>query len=163
MPDPANIAAIYDLEQALEKAIAAVYESNQIAAYTSQTAPELQKKRPRVEIVATIGAGQGQFITHPQYRGVECETAWAVAFTIRAITAAGVEVHNAFRTQARYLAHTLRGVINDGAYMKNHYLNSCMDSGTSPTYEPQQGDYQTDLTFTGGLSVQRNAWQLLTQ
>lgn len=182
IPSAQNIAMIYALEKAAELGFKTYLESAGVKTFAgSLLIPssgdadldkanvaagyniiDFQKDRPRVEIFATLGAGKQQFIPHPQYPDVECETLWDITIAFNALTRADMMVHDAYRTMVRYLTHSARGVINGVGGMENHYLGTITDGGTSPVEVPEQGIFRTILSINSMISVQANAWALLT-
>jgi len=181
IPATNNIAAIYDLERVGEVALSNYFKLAGINAFTSQAIPgtgdaeadaalvaqgytllDFQRDRPRVEIFSTIGGGKGRFIPHPQFSGVECETQWDIQFQLFLVTEPDMRTHAAFRTLVRYLVHSARGTINALDPLTRHYLSTFVDGGTSPVEKPEEGTFQTRIILGSTISVQSDAWQLLT-
>ena len=54
---------LYDFETAIESAVQQIFEANEIHAYTSFSAPEMERVRPRVEIEFQTGAATGHRVT----------------------------------------------------------------------------------------------------
>lgn len=180
-PTPQAIAAVYDFERVLEFALKTVLEAAQLKAFTSQAVPagnddaqnadlvaqgyellDFQKDRPRVEIEFVCGAGQRQFVPHPD-TGVETEAAWKGQYLLKLVTAADMRLHSALRTMVRYQMQKLRGTINDVAPMTLHNLQLLTDAGTSPVITPEDGVFLSTMNFDIDFSIQADAWaQLVT-
>jgi len=151
---------IYAFEQIFEDAAKALFAAQAINAFTSQDAPDFQKDRPRVEITFTPGAGQGRFI---QINGEHRETAWKGQYLFRVVTDASAEVHNSFRSNVRAIVHgSLRSIAGTAPMIRHMLQPFYMDGGTSPSYSPQDGVYESQMTFDINFSVQADAWAALT-
>lgn len=179
-PSAENIAAIYGVKKVVEQAFAVYFTAAGLKAYTSISQPttgdsaadaalvaegwsiiDFQKDRPRVEIFATRGAGKGQYIPHPQFPKVECETAWDIKIELFLVTAADMRIHVANQVMVDYLMAAARGSINAVAPLTRHYLAQFTDGGTSPVEKPQEGVFTTRFNFSSMISVQADAWSLL--
>lgn len=172
------IAAVYDIERALELAFKTAFTAAGITAFTSQMVAstgdaagdavlvaqgydiiDFQKDRPRAEIFVQLGAGQQQWLCNLT-TGEEMEQAWAFNCAVTIVSAADIRQHAALRTMSRFIIQTLRGRVNNVA-LKKHCVNHVIDGGTAPTIKSETGDFETRLTFSGGVSIQRDAFATL--
>lgn len=169
-----QIAAVYDFESVLERTLQTLFNNELITSFTCQDfgamkddgkgnqvpVIDFQKDRPRVEILFTAGAGQGQF--RPlTVDGVEVpvETSFKGQYRLDIVTAADIKIHAAYRTLIRYLLHTQLLSVNGVDPMTLHRIHRFqMDAGTSPTYKPDEGTLRTILTFDIDFSIQDDAW-----
>ncbi len=151
---------IYMLEFILPESARQVMIANEITAYTDFVPPELQKERPRVEIMFMVGQGKGMF-PRP-VNGIPVEVAWMGSFQFILITEANMATHSRFVSKVRALMHRIGPMINNVQPMQNHKLQPfSIDAGTSSTFKSEEGFYQTALGLNVNISVQDNAWQLI--
>ncbi len=160
---------IYDFEGIVEGAISAVFIDGGVTALTSISDPELQKERPRVEVVYSHGAGMNRFVMvtsdgspaiaddpYPFRR----ESAWRGSLKIDVITEANPVAHRAFRSKVRSMMANIWTAVNE-THLPNHKLQFASDGGTTPTYDSTKGFYVSSLLYNTDLSVQADAWSLL--
>jgi len=176
-PNAEKLAALYDFRNVLETALQAVFTANQVTAFTTQDfgktkddgkgnqvpVIDFQRARPRSEITFTEGPGRGQFrplIVEGQETAVE--TSFSGTFTIHCITEAKIQIHAAYVVMVRYLMHTMVPRINGVDPMVYHRVHSFVkDASTSPTFEPENGVFQTQLRFEVDFSIQDDAWETI--
>lgn len=154
------VSDIYNLEAVVENSIQAVFTASSVVSFTTQQLADLQKGRPRVEIEYINGAGHERWI---KVNGYPRETAWKGTVKLELITNADISIHSAYRTQIRSIMHGLSQTVNEVAPMTLHNIHQFLiDGGTSPKWVPQEGSYQTTMNFEINLSVQANAWAILS-
>lgn len=177
MPSNEQLAAVYDFENVLEKALQALFTTAEIKSFTTQDFGALkddgagnqvpvidfQNERPRVEILFTTGAGQGQF--RPLIVGgveVPVETSFKGRYQLDLITEAKIQIHSAYRTRIRGFMHTQLLGVNGTDPMTLHRIHRFqMDAGTSPTFHAAEGYLRTILQFDIDFSIQDSAWATL--
>ncbi|HZQ47834.1 MAG TPA: hypothetical protein VFC07_12520, partial [Verrucomicrobiae bacterium] len=118
------------------------------------------RDRPRVEILFTPGAGQGQFrpLRISSDREIPVETSWSGQFKLDVITLPDIRVHRQFVTAVRFVMHTQLYLLN-GNYLDRHRIQvDVKDSGTTPAMESDKGDFQTTLLTDIDFSIQDEAW-----
>lgn len=179
MPTAAQIAAIYDFKNLLERALAAVFTANGIKNFTSQSVGStgnaaqdaaleaegfqimsFQRDRPRAEIDFTPGAGQGRW--HPlAVDGVKVpvESCWSGTYRVLIVTKPDIREHNAFVCLIRFLMQTMGARINNVAPLTAHCVApQFRDTGTTPTTKSEDGAFETLLQYDLTFSVQADAW-----
>lgn len=168
---------LYDFEGIVEAAGKAVLEAQGLNAATTLEAPQFQKVRPRVEIRYTHGAGLNRFVaivdgavvtpetaaglTAAQLFYARRETAWQCGLEFRLLTAADMAVHSEYRAEVRAALAQFWLLINGGV-LTRHKLELGQDKGSSGVLvAPEEGIYRTDMSFSGSISVQQDAWAAL--
>lgn len=177
MPSDQQLADVYDFENVLETALQALFNAAEIKSFTTQDfgktkdngqgtqvpVIDFQKDRPRVEILFTVGAGQGQF--RPLLVGgaeVPVETSFKGQYRLDIITSAEMAIHAAYRTRLRAFLHTQLLGVNGTDPMTLHRIHRFQqDGGTSPTFKPEEGVLRTILIFNIDFSIQDEAWATL--
>lgn len=179
MPTAAQIAAVYDFKNILERALAAVFTANGVKNFTSQSVPttgdatqdaaleaegwqilNFQRDRPRAEIDFSPGAGLGRW--HPlavDGVAVAVESCWGGTFRVLVVTKPDIREHNAFVCLIRFLLQTMGARINNVAPLTKHAVApQFRDTGTTPTTKAEDGAFQTMLQYDLTFSVQADAW-----
>jgi hypothetical protein len=155
-----NEEKVYMFEFIFPESVRLIMQDRQITAYTDFVPPELQKERPRAEIVFIPAAGQSRF---RRVNGIARESAWAGSFQFTLITAPDMAIHGRYVSKIRALIHQLYDLINMADPMSNHKLQEfSIDSGTSGTFKADEGYYQTIINLAVNVSIQDNAWTLIT-
>lgn len=164
---------LYDFERVLEKATRAVFVAVEIKAFTTYAVPksgdsaiddqletyDLQKDKPRAEIMFTPGAGQGHF---KLVNSVERETCWKGQLRIDIVSEDDMRIHSALRVKVRALMHGFRELVNSVEPMQYHKVQFCADAGSTPALQIQEGELVTTMLFDIDFSVQDDAWALIT-
>ena len=148
---------LYDDSGAIENALVAVIVADPAAPsacaiYTSLDDPELQRKRPRIEIVFSAGAGQHRLVrlNDPTLRpapGCLPDSAFKGQLKIEIITAAVITIHTAYRVYARRLMATVVPDLNDGKKLPLWMIDSISFGGMTPRYAPETGVYQSTALY----------------
>lgn len=173
------ITDIYDFLTPTEDAIAAAFKANEIACFTplgqqkfaedeatlgEKERQDFQRPRPRLDIVLHPGPGKGILRPAAGYRitsGHLREKAWACSLMISVITAAEILVHRAYLARVLFLCDTLAHDANATRLLTHHFLQSIRCQGGTVGYHPQDGNFETQLTFDVDLSVKEDAWDSL--
>jgi hypothetical protein len=143
---------IYDDSSAIENALLMVMASDPNAPdganlYTSLSDPELQKERPRLELVFSAGAGQRRLVppkkdlTLRNAVGVLQDAAFKGQLKIEIVTRAEIKIHTAYRVYVRRLMATVVPALNDGVKLPLWQIDSISFGGLTPHYSPQEGVY----------------------
>jgi hypothetical protein len=182
-PSAEQIAALFDFPGIMEPALKGLFTLREIKAFTTQAVPstgdaaadqvltgqgfdiiDFQRDRPRVEIMFTPGAGQGQFrpLQITDDTAVPVETSWSGQFKLEVITAPDVRIHRAFVTAVRFIMHTQLYTLNGNFLDKHRIQVDVKDGGTSPMMHADEGAFQTTQLFDLDFSIQDDAWATLT-
>jgi len=176
-----QLTSIEDLRTVLENAFASAL--NEVCTvFTRLQAGLIQKNRPRIEIVATIGQATGarrafpndnppvtRFVRWNFTVKFECIVEPQTALTQQAGESdaaflARVEQNNILLSQlvadVRAFASTAAQVSwNDFLNFPNHFIAEPMrDAGSPSVIETQKGTERTSLNFTGQIGVRETAW-----
>jgi hypothetical protein len=166
--------AIYDFESVVETAIKAVFTAASLTCVTSQDPPQLQTARPYVIAEFQLGNGEQRFVVIDPATGLSPvaptlplwkyrrESAWSCTIRFSLITDADIAAHGAFRAQVRGLLGQLGLAINDSTILPHHYLEITREGGSgSLMAHATEGYFRTDMTYSGKISVQADAWTAL--
>lgn len=150
---------IYSFETIFAQALQAVLNGRDVRSYTILDAPNFQNDRPRTEIIFVPGSGRGRW--NPARADLR-ETAWKGAYNLFLITDANVQAHSAYVALVRSIMHGIDTAINGAEPMTRHRLQAFFrDGGTSPSYKPEDGVYETRMIYEVDFSVQADAWAAL--
>lgn len=160
-----SVETVYDPESECELAIGAQL-TNAIATFTPSDAPQFQKERARVEVVCALGAGQGHMQDIDEdpsgdYR--PREDAWAMQFRVMVVTQADIKSHRSVLALMRKTMAELPWTINGTATgMQNHFIGRPMvHQSSSRMFKTADGLFQTQMVYSGIISVHRDAWDKL--
>jgi Concanavalin A-like lectin/glucanases superfamily len=171
--NPANVAAVYNFEGAIEPAISRLFIAAGIIGYTSQgkinadgsinPKLDLQKDRPRTETVLTKGAGKLQWHlvndTDP-YESIR-ETMWQGSVEVALITAADPVVHFLYLAMVRNICAGIPIAVN-GITLLLHVIHAPVrEAGESHQYDQENGLYITRLNYNIDFSIHADGWALL--
>lgn len=151
---------LYDFETAIEGAVKTYLTENSLKAYVSSDDPELQRERPRVEIVCNVGAMTDHRSTHnTEYR----PDTYVGTVTLTVITDSTASTHSQFRAGVRYLMGAVESALSDDANGVNerlplHSINRFVEAGTSPTYKADEGSYESQIVFEIHFNIRPAAW-----
>ena len=157
-----NLQHVYSPESQIEDAIDTVLTADGITVYTPLKDPVFQKKRPRVEAIVIAGPGRGILIPKTgsiSVPGSAREQEWDGRLEFIIVTEADIMIHRCMIADVRYYAATMLDRIN--GVMKLHVLLSMRDSGSTPTYSPETGVYNTSLVYSINYRVLDGAWALV--
>ncbi len=155
----------YDIEGAVESALKSFFTSQEIAAYTTNDIAELQKTRPRVEVVLQLGNENGHnSAIAPYYR----PDTFSASLLIGVVTNAkddntGTVEHAQFRARVRNAMAKARTLLKadadgDDTLLPYHGILDIVESGTSPAYEPQDGHYISRINYSLIINIRPDAW-----
>lgn len=148
---------VYMFEFIFPEALRLVFAAMDLTAYTNFVPPQLQKERPRAEIIFIPGAGKG--VINP---ASQRESAWSGNFKVDLITAPDIALHAAYVSKVRSRLGNIVPEINAVPPMENHAIAYPLrDGGTSAAYASERGDFMTTLIYELDFSIQATAWALL--
>lgn len=168
---------IYDPLSPAEAALAALFKANEITCYTplgeqmeaeeaAAQDPTVQfiKKRPRVEVLVTLGASHGWLFPHRGVRaasGFMREKARQASLLVKIVTDANIALHRQFQAQVLFVLDTAGEAIRNTTAMPNHTINRIKVGGTSLNYLPENGIFETSVSCDLDISVNDTAWPAL--
>lgn len=157
---------IYDFENILPKAVASVFSAAGLTVYTAASNPELQKTRPRVEVIFKLGTAFSPPVIDPAtvVNGAGLNSGrnmgWNGTLNIHAITdadAPGKLVHAQYRAMVRAIAGGLMGQIN-GNNLPFHKLQNLQEESQTHGIREADGYEQSTITFSAAFTIQFGAW-----
>lgn len=161
-----TILDVFDVETEVENATEYVFKNLSTYApsiYTILDPKTFQKERPRVEVLCRRGAGTDKHLVHTEITGLELEIedCWDLEINAAVITDADITSLRQFSAVVRYIMARLPALINTGTApgLVNHFLaHPIFSEGDSLIYKPEDGVYQTHMTFKTIVSIHQNAW-----
>lgn len=119
-----------------------------------------QKKRPRVEIEARTGAAEG--VHYPELDktpvgGICHDQAHLFSVTLSCITEPNITAHREYVTIVRAAMATIVTDANATGPLTLHAIQELNDSGSSRRYKTTDGSFQTDIIYTGRITMQEDA------
>ena len=171
MPESLDFNTLYQhedyLEAAFEKWLNENAELNLIGTAavdgvdnTEGAADEFQKKRPRVECYAVIGAPVGNpphFVFDAQ--ALRRENGWHATISLGVITAPEPKIHAAYSGAVRNIMATADEVLSgDNPYLPFHEVSQCFSAESSRDLKPENGYFLTHLTFNIIFAIQISAF-----
>jgi hypothetical protein len=182
--------SIYDFETPVEVAFAIAFGASEISVYTPSndglvtaawvlanpqlatrvlSAITFQKERPRIELLARIGAARG--LNYPAsgvqpIGGYAHEMARHLGITIKVITNLEILQHRQFVAQVRGQMATILVQINGdetqdntitGQQLTIHRIPILDEAGATNAYTTEDGNFVTDLNYAGQITVQESA------
>ena len=175
-----QIAALFDFPGIFEPALKSLLTAREIKAFTTQAVSstgdagadhelidqgfeiiDFQRDRPRVEILFTPGAGQGQFrpLRISELQEIPIETSWSGQYKLDVITLPDIRAHREFVTAVRFIVHTQLYTLNGNILDKHRIQVDFKDAGSSPALEADKGSFQTVMLFDLDFSIQDDAWK----
>lgn len=162
-----NILDVYDMEPQLEGAIAGALTDAGLKACTPLTVKDFQTERPRYEVVFKVGTAhpkgpQGQRQLMPQTQ-TQRDVAWRGDFSVICVTDSEQASHaamGAFRAKLRYYMPMLPKLAN-GKYLKFHNINFITETGTNPSYMPEDGIWLSSIMYSVDFSINNVGLKLL--
>ncbi len=157
---------IYDFETAIENAAATSLTAAGLTTLNTTSSIDLQKSRPRVELMFVNGAGRNQWFTPPAliptsiYAGRR-ETAWRGQMKVGVVTASDFKVHSSFRATARAKIHGI--VIGMNKALPLHCVEMIYDRGCSVVQKPQDDEFLTSMIFEIDFCIRATSWALVQQ
>lgn len=166
MTDP-NILDVYDMEPQLEAAIASVLTAGGLKACTPLTVKDFQTERPRYEVVFKVGSshpkgstGQRQLMPQTQ---IQRDVAWRGEFSVICVTDSEQDSKQSmgyFRAKLRYL-QPLLPILSNGVLLPYHNIQFVTETGTTPTYSPEDGLWLSSIMYAIDFSINNSALKLL--
>jgi hypothetical protein len=186
---------VYDFETPVEMALAIAIGASNICVYTAtndgfvtpawQSAnPALtdyvlstqvfQMKRPRVDLVAQVGAAAGHNFPETGFDpiGGYCHDGGRMlALNLTLVTDTQILKHRQYIAEVRgVMATILRRINGDlilpdaitGAQLMNHRIAELSETGSTAAYKNNEGYYTTVLQYAGPLTMQQDAIEALT-
>ncbi|MGC3961326.1 MAG: hypothetical protein QM813_26385 [Verrucomicrobiota bacterium] len=160
-----NINDLYDFETAIESGFKNLFASNDLKAFTSNDGDDDKRPRPRVELFFTVGAETGHRLGALPYFRADAFAGQLLVIVVSNTrpVEVGTQEHSEFRSAVRnlmakatYLLKVNREAAND--MMPNHAVHSVVHSGSTPSYESDQGYYETTIQYDLKFSIQPEAW-----
>jgi len=154
---------IYDVEGAIEAAAKALFP-DQVKVYTPGGDVELQKVRPRFEVIAVLGAWTGKRLTAAVGATTLVQTrecAWEFKLQVEVITESAIKVHREYVAKGRAIMARFCPAVNGVSLLNHQIMHPVATLSSSPTYKDADGFYRTTLTYSGKVSVQNDKWDAL--
>jgi Ser/Thr protein kinase RdoA (MazF antagonist) len=178
---------VYQFETVFETAIAQVLASQLFTVYTPSNdeflteeftaahpdlvpylpnGQEFQKHRPRIEAVFVLGAGKGHLhIINPKRKPVSGsmpETSYNARIEFAAVTESKAQIHRAYLAKLRRNMDTIREALNETSHLQYHSIQQLRPSGSSSTYQTEDGYYETGLVYELDFCIRQDAWTALS-
>lgn len=155
---------IYDFETIFPDAAKAVFIQSGLQAFSLSDVADFQQIRPRVEIVfKTLGEAQPKRLAIlPD--GSKRTSCFRGELRIRAISdtdAPGKAAHSSYRAAVRSVIGGLEAALNGNA-LTRHKINFTVAGAEETGVNTANGWQETRFPFTVDVSIQQDAWQLLT-
>lgn len=171
---------LYNFENAVEPAVARVFVGAGLIAYTAngkiladgtvdpidQATPDLsqvlQKDRPRVEIMFTLGAGKLRWHLIKDSDPVEnaVETMWGASLAVDLITEADPVRHFDWLSLVRRICPTIQQV--NGTTLLYHKIHGPIRyAGESHAYNGKDGYFLTKTNLNFDFSIHADGWALI--
>lgn len=165
--DNTDILNVYNMEPQFEAAIAAALTAGGLKACTPATVKDFQTERPRYEVVFKVGSSQpkgnvGQRWIMPQTM-IQRDVAWKGEFSVICVTDSEQDSKDSmgyFRAILRYLQPLLPKLAN-GIALPYHNINFVTETGTAPTYQPEDGLWMSSIMYAIDFSINSSALDLL--
>lgn len=170
---------IYDFFTPLEEAVASVFDKSGVTCYTplgeqrldanAASDPSLeqsfQKRRPRVELALSLGPSAGMLRAESGRRaaaGHLREKCRRCTLHVNVVTEPDIVKHRSFVATVLFIADSLAYEVNETETLTNHFVQRIACTGESGrTYNAEDGQFETQLSFEVDLSVQEYAWTAL--
>jgi Ser/Thr protein kinase RdoA (MazF antagonist) len=178
---------VYQFETVFETALAHVLAAQLFTVYTpsndeflteefSDAHPELvpylpngqefHKHRPRVEAVFVLGAGKGHLHiidpTRKPVSGSMPETSYSSRIELVVVTESKAQIHRAYLAKLRRNMDTIREALNETSHLPYHSIQQLRPSGSSSTYQTEDGAFETGLVYELDFCIRREAWTALS-
>lgn len=170
------ITNIYDPASKIEDAIASIFTSNSLTPSIPRTAAELQKTRPRVEIIFDVGAEKQSYHTFDD--GTMRNATWFGQLRLRIIgntatsgSGSGVTSFREIQATVAYLMSSMVVTLNTGIYTNNfgdhvagdayldyHKVQRITGTAFAPQYKFEDGWLASDPVFAFEFGVDQGAW-----
>ena len=179
-----SVQDVYNFENVFEPACAKLLTTRGLTVFTaagktvlnpdgsfSIAAPDLQRDRPRVEIVFTKGSSSGKLaiVSPGDDYDLHRQQAWLGNFDFSCVTDIQTDVHFQYVAEVRNLLATLAYQMNaadgDGnkIYLPNHHMHHpCVESGEQHRYDTKSKFFVTSIRLSFQFSILPSAWALLS-
>ena len=157
-----------DFETAIEAAFKLLFTENGIeSCVDSIDEPDTQRPRPRVEVYFAPGGETGHISANATYRRPDM---WTGNLTLRVVSntkpdEVGTSEHSAYRAKVRNLMAMSRTIFKSDAdasdvagYLPYHTVADLVLSGSNPSYEGQDGYYETTISYDLTFNIRPTAW-----
>jgi len=164
---------LYDFETAVESALQQIFETNEIQAYTSFSAPEMDRPRPRVEIEFQTGPASGHRATVDDVYRLDSYNGHCSITVITNTndgeqegeipTNAGARAHAQYRSVVRFICGEVETTLTADAastdvLLPYHSVNRFAEAGTSPTIQHESGVLVSQINFEVHFNIRPAAW-----
>jgi len=150
----AELSAIYNFEDALESGFKALLEAQELTCLVPNDEPAHQLHRPRVELFVQVG-GEMEHYHPPQLKPSAYEA--TLTATIVSNTKPG-EVGTQEHSQYRALVRATMAASRSNIALENHELMDIVETGTAPSYEGQDGYYESSISYSIKFSIKPGSW-----
>jgi hypothetical protein len=168
MPVAPSIETLYDFEAAIETGFKNLFlaELEAVAVVTtSDKAATFSEHRPRIELECTVGGEAGHHRPALPYYRADAFTAQLIVTVVSNTRPdeVGTSEHSSFRASVRNLmakAPTLLKANRDAAndMMPHHAVHDLVHSGSTPSYETEDGYFATSIQYDLKFGIQTDAW-----
>lgn len=161
-------AQLFDFESVIANAVVNAFTNAGFAAsaYTGQTPPELQRKRPRVEVQFKQGGMEVPIrqLNDGTYRPQAFHGELMVA-AITDVTGTAKQTHGDYRGKVRSFCYTLLPRVNNSAKVQGglqyHKILSAIESGTTLGFNPEKGEETSVISFRVQFCINSQGFALL--
>ena len=152
----ATEAQVYDFEGQLELAVQAFFEASDIIAIKPGDDPQFQKERPRIELQVVVGPATGhlQPVTLDGEAAKLVHDAYTGSLMLAVLTEADYAKHVAYRTKIRAQVSRLIYLTT----LDYHELEDVVPAGASQVLSPEDGTFESHLTYNLAFCVKSDAW-----
>lgn len=158
--------AVYDFETAIEAALYGVFVAEGIAdTFYSGSQQDFDRPRPRVELYFSVGSQTGHIRPDATYYRPD---AFSGSLTVRIVSNSkpgtdSTAEHSAYRATVRNIMAKARGLLvadaaGDDTLLPYHTINDIVQSGSNPSYEGQEGFFETSLNYDLKFNIRPAAW-----
>ena len=154
---------LYDFEKIVPAAVKAMFNANNLTASTIDDDPELQKARPRVDVVFKVlgeATPKRLAVLDDGSKRTSCFRGELKLHVITGADIAGKSHHSTYRSLVRALVGGLQDSLN-GSYLARHKIQFVTSGNEETGIRTQDGFQQTTFPFVVDISIQNDAWHLL--
>jgi hypothetical protein len=155
--------SLYEFERLLSATIEALFNSKEMKSIgVSEASDDLQKDRPRVEVFVSMGGRFGEhFVVTAD--GIRRENGWTASLHLTCVTGSDYKIHSAYIAAVRELASRLDRLDLSNAQIVNpvlqyHEITRISTAGTNSQIKPQEGAYQSMLSYEMIFAIRADAW-----
>jgi len=158
-----SVASVYDFENVIATAVAAVFTNAKFTALTQLSEPDEQKPRPRVEVIFEVSGQQTMGPRAILADGSPRIAGYKGQLLLHCITdasTAGKNTHGAYRAAVRNFCTGLPALLN-GTALTQHKINLMVEGPTRHGFSPEKGYEGSTLQYAVDFSIQADAWVTL--